>query len=1016
MPRGCARRGSSGIVAAALSFCPLSTEDFAPSGSLQYCHNRVVTRGRGADAVSGDLWVGSLLERERELGLLERSLADAERARGRLVVVDGPAGIGKTSLLRAAAELARGRGLTVLAARGAPLEQNFSFGAVRQLFEPHSLPSGRRADDDILTGAATLALRALGEGEPGRDSTAEDLSFSTLHGLYWLTANLASRAPLLLIVDDCQWADGASLRFLAHLGARLDGLRVVVLVALRSGDPGAYPDLVGEVRSLATGEPIRPSPLGTGAAAFLVRGDLESATDLYCRACHDATGGNPLLLQSLAAAVAAEGIEPNDEAAARVTSYGAQSISLQLARRLALLPTGSDAFVRALAVLGQRSPLRHLASLATLDLERAADIADALRAGSILAPSLELDFAHPILRVAADEAMGPDERAVAHARAAKLLADDGAPPDRLALHLLHAHPRGDAAVVAKLRAAAAVASGRGAPETAATCLRRALEEPPPRALRGPLLLELGLAQMAARRDPLAVAGFREAITLIEMPPDRLAAALRAGRALGVAGYFAEAVATLQQVPEFDLRIEAELAANRCQIAAQEPAALAHLAQYCATDLPPGEGRRLMLVMLAHRSLCAGDPAAVTADLLERARQGPELFAEESLVTVYAAMDLMLVDRFDDAERLCTAVIEDGQRRGAVSTVATFAFPRAFAFLRRGMLRDAEAEARWSFEQKMAMGAEQGPPWPLACLVDCLTELGDLTGADAALAKVSTDKTGQPEMLAWAFLVEARGRLRIAQGRMREAVADLLEAGRRWDHLRCRNAGVARWREDAALALAQIGEKDEARRLAAEQLELARATGLPRVVGAATRVAGVVAPRAARLPLLGTAVELLEQSPARLDLARALVELGAAVRRDGHAVEARDPLRRGLELAHRAGAAPLAGRARDELVAAGGRPRRPVFTGIEALTASEIRVARLAAEGRTNRETAERLFVTQRTVETHLAHVFQKLSIRGRDELPRELAELQSPALPLRPGVPITLAHQGPARDPFSPIS
>jgi DNA-binding CsgD family transcriptional regulator len=945
----------------------------------------VVTGGRGVDAVVGDFGVGSLLERERELELLDRCLADAQRARGRLVVVDGPAGIGKTSLLRAATEQARGRGLTVLAARGAPLEQNFSYGAVRQLFEPLSLRGGRPADDDILIGAATLALRALGQGEPGRDSSAEDLSFSTLHGLYWLTANLASRAPLLLIVDDCQWADGASMRFLAYLGARLDGLRVLVVVAMRSGDRAAYPELLGEVRSLATGEAIRPPPLGTDGAACVVRGHLDSATDGFCRACHTATGGNPLLLHSLVAALVAEGIDPNDETAARVTRYGTESISRQLARRLALLPTGAAAFVRALAVLGQRSPLRHLADLAGLDLERAADIADALRAASILAPSLELDFAHPILRVAADEMMGPDERALTHARAAKLLWDDGAPPDRLALHLLHAHPRGDVAVVEVLRAAAAVAAGRGAPETAAACLRRALDEPPPRVLRGPLLLELGLAQMATRRDPLAVAKFCEAITLIEVPRDRLAAALRAGRALGVAGYFDEAAAILEQVPGFDLRIEAELAANHCQIATQESATLAHLVPYRDTYLPPGEGRQLMLVMLAHRSLCAGDPAAVAAALLERACQGPELLAAESLVTVYAAMDLMLVDRLDDAERLCTAVTEDAQRRGAASTVATFAFPRAFAFLHRGMLRDAEADARWSFEQKMSMGVEHGPPWPLACLVESLTELGDFTGAEEALAKMSTFNPRQPDMLAWAFVIEARGRLRVAQGNTREGIADLLEAGRRWDRLRCFSAGIVRWRGDAAVALAQIGEKDEARRLAAEQLELAKVTGLARVIGSATLVAGVVAPRGHRLSLLGRAVGLLEQSPARLELSRALVECGAAIRRDGRAAQARDPLRRGLELAHRAGAAPLAQRARDELVAAGGRPRRPVFTGIEALTASEFRVARLAAEGRTNRETAERLFVTQRTVETHLAHVFQKLSIKGRDELPRELA-------------------------------
>ena len=193
-------------------------------------------------------------------------------------------------------------------------------------------------------------------------------------------------------------------------------------------------------------------------------------------------------------------------------------------------------------------------------------------------------------------------------------------------------------------------------------------------------------------------------------------------------------------------------------------------------------------------------------------------------------------------------------------MATFTFPRALSFLRRGLLHDAEAEARWSFEQKISMGVVHGPPWPLACLVDSLTELGDFQGADEALGQVAMDTTGPPEMLAWAFVVEARGRLRVAQGRIGEGIADLLEAGRRWERLCCNNAGVVRWRETAALALAQVGETEKARHLAAEQLELAQATGLPQVLGTATRVAGAVAPRADRLPLLRQAVNLLEQSP------------------------------------------------------------------------------------------------------------------------------------------------------------
>jgi DNA-binding CsgD family transcriptional regulator len=175
------------------------------------------------------------------------------------------------------------------------------------------------------------------------------------------------------------------------------------------------------------------------------------------------------------------------------------------------------------------------------------------------------------------------------------------------------------------------------------------------------------------------------------------------------------------------------------------------------------------------------------------------------------------------------------------------------------------------------------------------------------------------------------------------------------------------------------------RLATEHLDLARATELPRPIGMAALGLATVSPPREALPMLQEAVESLEGTSADLEFAKAVVEYGAALRRAGKRMEARDHLRRGLELAHRAGARPLATRARDELVAAGGRPRKPVFTGIDALTASELRVARMAATGATNRDIAQRLFVTQKTIETHLRHVFEKLNISTREELPHELA-------------------------------
>ena len=944
----------------------------------------MTTVARLADAASGDFDLAALLERERELEVIDRCLADATAGRGRLVIVEGPAGLGKSALLRAAEVLAGERAVTALGARATPLEQSFAYGVVRQLFEPVAVGGGGRGSGELMTGAAALARRAFAE-QPEHQVPTGDLSFSTLHGLYWLTANLAAPKPLVLLVDDCHWVDAASLRFLAHLGARLDGLPVLVLVTVRGGDRASSPELLDDVLSLA-GETIRSAPLGAGAATRVVRRRLRTATDGFCRACHAATGGNPLLLQTLIASFAADGGEPSDEAAAKVTELGAESVARLLGRRVGLLPAGADAFVRALAVLGDASPLRQVATLAELDFEQAAELADALRAAEMLAPSAKLMFAHPIIRAAAEETMGGEERGLAHGRAAAMLATEGAPPDRLALHLLQTHRRGDPEVVATLRAAASIAAGRGAPETAVTYLRRALEEPPPKSARAHVLLELGLAEIATRRDPRAVDHLREAVAMVEGRSERSAAALRAGRVIGSGGDFRQAAAILESAPDPDLRIEAELAANGLQLASHTPAALTRLARRRDPEPPDGAGWHLLQLMLAHGSLMRGEPCSVVEELLDRAIAGPEVFGEESLVAVYAAMDLVLLDRLGDAERLCTAFIDEGRHRAAPTIVSSFAFARAFCSLRRGHLRDAEADGRLALDSKLALvpRSESGPSWALAFLLEALTELGGLTDAEQALARVDAAAGQPPEMLAWAFALEALGRLRVAQGRLRDGLAHLRDAGVRWERLSCAGATAVRWREDAALVLAQLGEHDEARRLAAEQVELARATGLPRTVGAATRVAGAVAPREEAIPLLREAVDVLAQAPAPLELARARLELGAALRRGGQRIEARDHLRQSLELAHRAGATPLATRAHDELLAAGGRPRKPIFTGVEALTASELRVARLAAEGRTNRQIAEGLFVTQRTVETHLRHVFQKLNITRREQLPSKL--------------------------------
>jgi DNA-binding CsgD family transcriptional regulator len=641
-------------------------------------------------------------------------------------------------------------------------------------------------------------------------------------------------------------------------------------------------------------------------------------------------------------------------------------------------------------VLGDRAPLRHVARLADLDVRDASAFADSLRKASILSSDEEPRFEHPILAGAVVERMGRGERAIAHARAAEILGAEGEPADRLALHLLHTHRVGSAATTDTLREAARLAAERGAPETAASYLERALEEPPPPELRAPIELQLGLAQIAARRDLEAVRLLVRAVTALK-PSDQAAGALAAGRALGMIGRFEEAAAVLELAlppqrarSEVEQLVEVEFITNAWLLADRLPVALERMKHYREADAPAGIGRELMMVHQVALELRSATPSAVAWTLLDKILASRAALREESLVLSWVLMPLVFTDRLDEAETICADLMRRGEQRGSAYLVAHLAFPRAFAALRLGRLREAEEYGRWSLKHKLARGKTDGRPWHAAPLIDALVEQGDLQVAEEALASLDAPES-PPQQLGWATLLETRGRLRYAQARPEEALGDLLEAGRRFERLQCNHPGFTVWRCDAAQALALLGDQAKAMRLATEHLDLARATELPRPIGMAVLRLATVSPPREALPMLQEAVESLKGTPASLEFAKTVVEYGAALRRAGKRMEARDHLRRGLELAHRAGARPLATRAREELVAAGGRPRKPVFTGIDALTASELRVARMAATGATNRDIAQRLFVTQKTIETHLRHVFEKLNISRREELPHELA-------------------------------
>jgi DNA-binding CsgD family transcriptional regulator len=277
------------------------------------------------------------------------------------------------------------------------------------------------------------------------------------------------------------------------------------------------------------------------------------------------------------------------------------------------------------------------------------------------------------------------------------------------------------------------------------------------------------------------------------------------------------------------------------------------------------------------------------------------------------------------------------------------------------------------------------PWVLAPLIDSLLERGQVDEAAHWLG-MSGIEGELPQLLQFTYLLDSIGRLRIAQLRTQEGAAHLRECGARLRAWGIENPGFVPWRSHLALALATLEGREEAVQLCDQEIEAARAFGARRELGMALRAKGLVVGGDDGTVLLQEAVAALETSPARLEHARALTDLGAALRRSGHRADAREPLRLGLDLASRCGATALMERAHAELVAAGARPRRALLSGVQALTASELRVCRMAATGLNNRQIAEALFVTEKTVEGHLGNAYRKLDLSSRTDLPRVLDE------------------------------
>lgn len=934
-----------------------------------------------------------IFERLRELGELDAQIDRAVAGHGCLAVVEGPAGIGKSRLLAEARRRADGS-MRVLSARGSELEVEFPFGIVRQLFDPELGDPRRR--DTLLSGAAAPAAAIFGELETG-SAGAQGASFASLHGLFGLVLALADEGPLLLSVDDLHWCDRPSLMFLTFLARRIENRPILVVTGLREAEPGTDPALLGELTRDPAVARIRPAPLSDVAVSALIGARLEAAPDEdFAAACLESTGGNPLLLTQLVTALAGEGVRPDADQVDHVAQVGGRAVSRTVLVRLARLPDEAGAVARAVAVLGDGVALPAVAALAGIEEAQVAGATRELARAEILHPEPPLAFVHPLVRDAVYRDLSVGEREFEHGRAATILRAGGAPIDRVAAQLLHTAPRHEPWAAELLWEAGRGAMHAGAADSAVAYLRHALAQFPVRgelptgADRGRLLFELGVAEAltngAAAQEHLALA-YEE----LSDPATRGRAAALLARTVLFRGSPEEAALIARnsaaELPDEleDLRMELEaLESMTVFFGAEHGGRLERLRRFRGSS-PETLGTCMLASIAAWESACTDGTAVESAELALAALEGGRLrAADPDLISFAATVALVVADRPEVAE-IWEDAVEEAHRHGSLLTASATHLWLGYSLLHRGdlvaaeevLLEADEAFSLWGHDSYANANSR-------SVLVDVLRERGRVEEAERVMERIGEVPPGTQAASSW---LTARAGLLIATNRAEEAVIPADELGALGDAIP--DASRLWWRSLKAEALDRTGHRDEAIALAREELEVTRAFGAPAWLGRTLRVLGTLEGDDG-LETLRESAAVLERSTARLEEAKALAALGFALRRGRKPTAARDPLRRALELAAACGAESLAGSVRTELRAAGARPRRAALGGVESLTSSERRVADLAAGGRTNREIAQELYVTLKTVEVHLSNAYRKLDIRSRRELPGVLGETSSP--------------------------
>jgi DNA-binding CsgD family transcriptional regulator len=928
--------------------------------------------------------VTRLFGRDEELRRTGALLAAAAGGEGGALLLLGDAGIGKTSLIDAAAESAREAGMQVLRARAVEAERELPFAGLAELLAPVAA----RVEELAPEHAAALA--------GARGAVAKEAApLAAGVGLLRLLEALAGEggASVAVFVDDVHWLDAASLDAIFFAARRLGAERVAMLMSAR---PEPERGLAG--RGIET---LEPSALGSEDAERLLAaaGEGEELAAAARAALIESARGNPLALVAMSGALSAEErrggapvSEPIRPAASIERGFRAELEALPAETARALLVPAAD----------ERLPQPQLqAVLGGFGIDPGAlDAAE--RAGVLVAEGNRLRFRHPLLRSVAYHAAPLRERVAVHAALAEL---DGAEDQvRRAWHLAAAATGPDEAVAAALEAAGEDSRSRGAPVEAAGAFARAAELTPPAAVTD----RARRAEAAARL--LAGAGQpQQALELVELG--------LAGGALEEAGLrgalqHLRGTVTMRSgdlVGGGRMLVEAADA-----VAAEDPARAglmlldANLADRIVGDYEAmaASARRITeLTVEADPDLAAlGElTGAIALFNVGEGRRAEEIIARHEAVLLYPALERFGVEalsspahasvwleRFEPAERILSALIDRCRERAAVTAVVYPLAVRGTLNMRRGRLRPALADA----EEAVRLAAETQQLGLLAFAGNMLVEVEAALGREDACREHAAISIGVAEAVGGtAFGIYGRGALgmlELTMGRPEEAVPPLEACARAADEIGLVEPNTIQWAANYVEALALAGRTEEAR---AALPRLEAGFGGAWAAAALLRGRGLLAEGEEGEALLAESVAAFDAADARFEAARSRLALGERLRRSREVRRSREPLTAALTAFEAAGATPWVERAREELRASGQASAAPAAAAEQwdELTPHELRVALLVAEGRTNSEVASQLFVTRKTIEHHLSRVYRKLGLRGRTELARALASEVVPA-------------------------